>query len=113
LTARDWWNLVPDQTIFATGVGSERTLNAAMRHARGAWAIAYLASQTGVFVNLDRITTRTARATFVNPATGEKKDAGSHATGNLNGRPSPDSPKQLFTTPDHWEDAVLLLEGLP
>ena len=33
-------------------------------------------------------------------------------TGNYNGKMFPASPTQLFKTPDFWEDAVLLLEGV-
>src|SRR3712207_7884209 len=28
-TSRSWWQMVPDQGLFASGVGSERTLNTA------------------------------------------------------------------------------------
>jgi Protein of unknown function (DUF4038) len=47
LTSRDWWDLVPDQSLFASGVGSEKTLNAAMRSRSGDYAIVYLASASG------------------------------------------------------------------
>ena len=52
-----------------------------------------------------------ARATFINPATGERRKAGAYRTGNLNDRTFPDGQTQFFTTPGHWEDAVLLLEA--
>jgi hypothetical protein len=105
-----WWTLVPDQGLFASGVGSERTLNAAMRSADGRLAVAYLSSPTTVFLHLDKIEAKDARATWINPATGERKDAGTHATGNLTGATFPAANTQFFKTPPFWEDAVLLLE---
>ena len=35
VTALPWWEMAPDQGLFATGVGSERTLNTALRSYRG------------------------------------------------------------------------------
>jgi hypothetical protein len=107
-----WWDLVPDQGVFATGVSSERTLNAAMRSADGKRILAYLASPTHVFLHLDKIEAKTAKATWISPVTGEKKEAGSFATGNHTGSVFPGSPQQFFKTPPFWEDAVLLLEGV-
>jgi hypothetical protein len=49
---------------------------------------------------------------LINPTTGERRVAGTYRTGNLNGRTFPDGQTQFFTTPGHWEDAVLLLEGV-
>jgi hypothetical protein len=112
LTGLPWWDLVPDQGVFASGVGSERTLNAAMRSTDGRRVLVYLASPTTVFLHLDKIEAKTARATWTSPVTGEKKDAGTHATGNRTGSTFPAAPTQWFKTPDFWEDAVLLLEGL-
>jgi hypothetical protein len=112
VTALPWWDLVPDQGVFATGVGSERTLNAAMRSADGRRVLVYLSSPTTVFLHLDKVEAKTARATWISPATGERKDAGTFATGNLTGATFPEARTQFFKTPDFWEDAVLLLEGV-
>ena len=39
----EWWNLVPDQDIFASGGNtSGQILNLAARHKDGRWAIVYL-----------------------------------------------------------------------
>lgn len=111
VTALNWWELVPDQGVFATGVGSERTLNAAMRSARGERVLIYLASQCTVFVHLDKIAAKNCKAIWINPTSGATRDGGSFVTGNLNGRVFPDGRTQYFSTPGHWEDAVLLLEG--
>ena len=71
----------------------------------------YISSPTTVFLHLDKIEAKSAKATWISPVTGEKKDAGRFATGNLTGSVFPGSPTQFFKTPDFWEDAVLLLEG--
>jgi hypothetical protein len=110
--SRPWWDRVPDQGLFAAGVSSERTLNAAVRGADSTWAMIYLASQCHVLIHLDRILTREAKATLVNPATGEEREAGTYATGNRTGSVFPRGTTQWFATPGHWEDAVLVLDGV-
>jgi hypothetical protein len=111
VTSLPWWELTPDQGVFATGVGSERTLNAAQRSSRGDRVLVYLSSQCTVVLHLDKIASRNARVTWINPATGERRSAGTFRTGNLNGKSFPDGQTQSFTVPGHWEDAALLLEG--
>jgi len=112
VTSLPWPDLVPDQGVFATGIGSERSLNAAMRSSEGKRVLVYLASPTTVFLHLDKIEAKNAKATWISPVTGERKDAGTYATGNLTGSTFPGSPTQFFKTPGFWEDAVLLLEGV-
>jgi hypothetical protein len=112
LTSLPWWEFTPDQGVFATGVSSESTLNTAMRSPSGDRILIYLSSQCTAFVHLDKIAAAQAEATFINPTTGERRPAGTYRTGNLNGRTFPDGQTQFFTTPGHWEDAVLLLEGV-
>jgi hypothetical protein len=111
VTALPWWEMVPDQGMFATGVGSERTLNAALRSYRGDRALVYLSSQCTVILHLDKIASKSARVTWIHPSTGERRDAGTFLTGNLNGKVFPEGKTQSFTVPGHWEDAVLLLEA--
>jgi len=74
--------------------------------------LVYLSSPTTVFLHLDKIEAKTARATWISPVTGERKDAGTHATGNRTGATFPAALTQFFKTPDFWEDAVLLLEAV-
>ncbi|RPJ59472.1 MAG: DUF4038 domain-containing protein [Acidobacteria bacterium] len=112
LTGLDWWDLVPDQAIFASGVSNERTLNAAMRSVKGDKALVYFASQCRGFINVSRIASKQAKATWISPVDGRRKDAGTYLTGNHNGRPFPDNRVEAFATPDHWEDALLLLEAV-
>jgi hypothetical protein len=113
VTSLPWWELIPDQGVFATGVSSERTLNAAMRSADGRRVLAYLSSPTIVFLHLDKVEAKTAKATWISPVTGERKDAGSFETGNLTGSTFPQGQTRFFKIPDRWGDAVLLLEGQP
>jgi hypothetical protein len=111
VTSLPWTDLVPDQGVFASGVSSERTLNAALRASDGARVLIYLSSPTTVFLHLDKVEARTAQATWISPVTGERKDAGTHETGNRTGSTFPQARTHFFKTPDFWEDAVLLLEG--
>jgi Protein of unknown function (DUF4038)/Putative collagen-binding domain of a collagenase len=111
IMGRPWWKRVPDQGLFASGIGSERTLNAAARNPDGTRALVYLASQCHVWLHLDRIQARQVRVTFINPQTGEQKEGGLFETGNFAGTQFPQVRQQWFSTPGHWEDAVLLLNG--
>jgi hypothetical protein len=107
-----WWKRVPDQSLFASGVSSERSLNTAVRSSDGSWAMIYLSSPCSVQVHLDKIAARQVKARWINPQDGSEKDAGIFATGNLlEGKIWPDAKKQWFSTPDFWEDALLVLDG--
>jgi hypothetical protein len=109
--ARPWHERVPDQGLFASGVGSERTLNAAVRSPEGSWALVYLSSQCHVRLHLDKIQAPRVRATYINPATGEQNEAGVFATGNFANTQFPQPNQQWFSTPGYWEDAVLALDA--
>ncbi len=89
-----------------------RALAQGLREGDGA-AHLITSSQCHVLIHLDKIATRQVRATLVNPATGEERDAGTYATGNLTGSIFPQGQTQWFSTPGHWEDAVLILDGVP
>ena len=108
-----WWKRVPDQGLFASGISSEKTLNTAVRSVDGDWAMIYLSSPCNVQVHLDKITARQVRARWVNPQDGSEKDAGILPTGNLlEGKTFPEGKKMCFSTPDFWEDALLVLDGV-
>lgn len=109
-TSRPWWQMFPDQSIFASGVSSERTLNAALRSIDGACAMIYLSSPCHVRLHLHKILTREVKATWVNPQNGVQQDAGIYATGAVGGFHQAQT--QWFATPDRWEDAVLILDGI-
>jgi hypothetical protein len=83
-----------------------------MRAADGSRILVYLSTPTTVSLHLDKIEAKTAKATWISPVTGERKDAGTHATGNDTGATFPAALTQFFKTPDFWEDAVLLLEAV-
>jgi hypothetical protein len=99
----EWWSLVPDQSIFVGGgQTSGDVLNLAARHKGGKWAMAYLASKSSFSVDLGKITGgREVNASWVDPRTGGTIPIGVYANEGV--RP--------FTTPDGWEDALLVMES--
>jgi hypothetical protein len=111
IASRAWWQMIPEQGLFETGLGSDRTLNAAKRTLDSSCAMLYLSNPGHVLLNLDKILNQRVRATWINPQNGEQKDAGDFATGNRTGSIFPQGQKAWFTTPDFWEDAVLVLDG--
>jgi hypothetical protein len=112
MTSFKWWELVPDQSVFTEGGNSGRTLNTAMRSIRNDLVMIYLADQSTVFVHLDKIIAKKVKATWYHTVKDETRDAGTFETGHFL-RPVWPMPKQQhFTTPGHWEDAVLVLEAV-
>ena len=111
---KEWWALVPDQAVFAAGGKVDGdVLNLAARHAEGKWIMAYLAAQATFSIHLDKLAPAAgtagaagaaglAQATWINPRTGDATPAGK----------SPAKGVQEFTTPQGWEDAILVLEPL-
>ena len=99
---RAWWNGIPDQTSFAEGQGEGPTLNATVRSASGDWVLAYLSSATNVSIRMDKITAGDrVEASWVSPSTRAKIKIGAFSNRGV----------QSFSTPEGWEDAVLLLEA--
>lgn len=104
LAREEWWNLAPDQTIFATGGNtSGRVLNLSARHKDGKWVMVYLGSKSSFSVNMNKITTAKVSAFWVNPKTGDSVPIGTF----------PNTGVQSFSTPDEWEDALLMLGASP
>jgi len=103
LDRKEWWNLVPDQTIFASGGNTNGTvLNLAARHQDGKWVMVYLGSQASFSVNLEKIKAAgTVKAFWIDPRSGNTVSIGSF----------PPTGVKAFSTPDGWEDALLILEG--
>jgi len=98
---REWWGLIPDQSIFAAGESEGATVNAAARCPKGEWALVYLSSSTTVSVRLDRVGGEggmTAR--WIDPITGAGTEIGR----------VPGTGVESFPTPGGWEDALLLFE---
>ena len=103
LEAREeWWNLVPDQSILTRGGQTEgRVLNLSARHQEGKWLMVYLAERATVSVDLRKLTAaRDAEATWLDPRTGESVAIGKVPTEGI----------AEFTTPEGWEDALLIVE---
>jgi hypothetical protein len=113
VTAYPWWQRLPDQSMIESGVSSNETLNAAIRSIDGRWGMVYLSSRCNVLVRLEKLSTLRVRATWINPATGEEKEAGEYVTYTMPGfRQVRTTCYQWFSTPDYWEDALLILKGL-
>ena len=98
----EWWNLVPDQTIFARGGNTAgQVLNLAARHKDGRWVMAYLVDKAAVSIDMTKLTVDSkAKAFWVDPRTGEAAAIGSF----------PNQSQRAFETPAGWEDALLILE---
>lgn len=102
LARQRWWDLVPDQAIFASGGNTNgQVLNLAARHKDGLWLMAYLGSKASFSIRMDKITFGSkARAAWVDPRTGDSVPIGDFPTAG----------EQPFSTPADWEDALLILE---
>ena len=103
LDREEWWNLVPDQSIFASGGNTNGTvLNLAARHKDGKWVMVYLADKASLSVNLEKLKgADTAKAFWVDPRSGGAVPVGTCPTAGV----------KSFSTPDGWEDALLILEA--
>src|SRR5207248_2381758 len=102
-TARQWWKLAPDQSVFALGAGGDKLLNVAACSSESDSVIAYLSNPTTVAINMDKLTAAgTARARWVNPETGAETEIGVF----------PGAGTRSFTTPGSRPDAVLLLDAV-
>ena len=135
LARNEWWLMVPDQSLYASGgrvgewplphefpndaerreytrqlgpfksAGGKPTendlLHLAARHPDGKWAMFYLADKAVFSVNLAKLTAPKVNVFWVNPVTGEPKPIGQESNTGV----------KSFTTPEGWEDALLILEA--
>lgn len=133
-TRKQWWLLVPDQGVFASGGDivpvalpkydaseEERSaytrglkpsmtdgratgdlLHLAARHEGGKWAILYLADKASFSVNMSKIGSPKVNVSWINPITGKATYVGQEA----------DIGVKSFSTPEGWEDSLLLLEAV-
>jgi len=98
----EWWNLVPDQTIFASGgKTSGRVLNLSARHKDGKWVMVYLGSKSSFSTNMNKIASAKVNAFWIDPKTGDSVPIGKFSNSGI----------QSFSTPAEWEDALLILEA--
>jgi Protein of unknown function (DUF4038)/Putative collagen-binding domain of a collagenase len=103
LGLNEWWYLVPDQSVLAPGGNiSGKLLNLAARHKDGRWVVAYLAASATIFIRMNKITAGSAvNAVWIDPRSGRSVTIGRYSSKGL----------QLFSTPEGWEDAVLILKA--
>ncbi len=102
LARNEWWLLVPDQSVLASGGQTEgQVLHLAARHQGGKWIMVYLGDRTSFSVNMDKLSTARVKACWIDPRTGDAVPIG--VLENRGVKP--------FATPAGWEDAVLVLEG--
>jgi hypothetical protein len=101
LDRKEWWHLVPDQDILASGGNTKgRVLNLAARHKDGQWVMVYLGSKASFSVRMSKIAAGAGvRAFWIDPRTGQTTAAGRFAATGV----------QSFATPEGWEDALLIL----
>ncbi len=99
---QEWWSLVPNQAIFASGGNTNgQVLNLAARHKDGQWIMAYLGSKAAFSIHMNKLKTGAIPEAFwIDPRTG-----GSISIGSF-----PNRGEQSFSTPDEWEDALLIVE---
>jgi len=104
MARREWWLLVPDQSVLATGGHTDGDLlRLAARHRDGLWAMVYLADAADFSVNMDRLAAGEVKASWVDPRTGDAVPAGTF----------PNTGQRSFSPPEGWEDALLVLEAGP
>ena len=103
MSREEWWYLVPDQSIFASGGNVEgQVLNLAARHKDGKWVMAYLGSKSSFAINMSKVSAANkVNAFWIDPKTGDSVAAGSF----------PNAGVKEFSTPEEWEDALLVLEA--
>jgi len=102
LGRREWWYLVPDQSIFASGgQTSGDVLNLAARHKNGKWIMVYLGSKSSFSINMNKIIAgNKVNAFWIDPKSGNSVPIGGFSNTGM----------KSFSTPDEWEDAILILE---
>jgi probable HAF family extracellular repeat protein len=102
MTSKKWWQLIPDQSIFASGVGSGKDINVAARSSEGDFVFAYFATRSSATINMDKITSSsTVNCKWINTTNGSQQTVGSYSN----------SGTRSFTVPDGWEDGMLVLES--
>ncbi len=101
LAVPEWWYLVPDQSILAEGGRTDgQVLNLAARHKDGTWVMVYLADKASFSIHMSKLAASNVTAHWLDPRTG-----GSVSVGGLT-----NAGTRSFSTPEDWEDALLILE---
>jgi hypothetical protein len=103
MARKEWWLMVPDQSVLASGGRTEGdVLHLAARHQDGRWAVLYLADRATFSVNLNKIAAAKVNLFWVDPKSGNEVRIGHEANVGV----------KFFTTPEGWEDAILILEAV-
>jgi len=101
LARPEWWRLVPDQSLLAKGgITGGDWLHLAARHKAGKWVIVYLADAASFSVRMSKLS-GPGQASWIDPRTGAATAIGSFNNAGV----------QSFTTPEGWEDSLLILES--
>ncbi|MGW8314541.1 MAG: apiosidase-like domain-containing protein [Bacteroidales bacterium] len=95
----NWWDFVPDQSIIAEGAGTGDHLNAAMRSDSTDQLLVYLSEPTAVKLDLGKIRSKKSSGEWINPKTGERRDAGEFENDRV----------IRIETPEGWEDALFFI----
>ncbi len=103
LDRKEWWRLVPDQSVFATGgITSGQILNLAARHEGGEWIMVYLGAKASFSIDLSKLAKgRATTAFWLDPRNADRRPIEQLSN----------SGTQAFETPAGWEDALLILES--
>ncbi len=97
----EWWLLAPDQAVFADGGRTEGDfLHLAARHLAGKWAMLYLADRAEFTVDLGKLSGPSVSGFWCDPRSGEETPI----------EPLTNQGAKRFSTPEGWEDALLILE---
>jgi len=99
---KEWWLLTPDQSVFAAGGRTEGDLlRLAARHQGGKWVMLYLADKAQFTVDLSKVSGAKVKGFWFNPRSGEQTAI----------EPLTNKGTKAFSTPEGWEDALLVLES--
>ena len=98
----EWWLLVPDQSLLASGGRTDGDmLRLAARHRDGRWAMVYLADRgRGRRGPGQARADPEVKASWIDPRSGESTPIGRFAKAG----------RRSFSTPAGWEDSLLVLE---
>ena len=103
----EWWLLVPDQSILASGGRTDGdVLHLAARHRDGKWAMVYLADRAEFSVDMSKLPGSEVKASWIDPRSGEALPIG--------GSPFRNAGSRTFATPGDKgtgaNDWLLILE---
>jgi hypothetical protein len=97
----EWWNLIPDQSIIINGIGGGDSLNVAMRSSGNDTMIVYCSESSSLTIDLKIFDVdESIVADWIDPKTGKRNNIGIFS--NIS--------TKTLSTPEGWEDALLLLQ---